>query len=130
LSAELYKCLDPVYIEVLPLRERKEDILPLVFHLVQQKAKGGVGPADIDPQTCAILESYAWPGNVIEMENVIQSAIDAAAGKDNKITKELLPPKIAAVPIRPDARTGIDPIEESKGKALKAYLHQEQGEDQ
>jgi two-component system response regulator PilR (NtrC family) len=126
LSSELYKCMDPVYIEVLPLRERKEDILPLVFHLVQQKAKGGSGAAEIDSETCAILESYSWPGNVIEMENVIQSAVDAAAEKGNRITKELLPQKIAAIPIKPDARTGIDPIEESKGKALKAYLHQEQ----
>lgn len=73
---DLYYRLTVVEIEVAPLRERKADI-----HLLVDKFlfKYGVeykdGFVKINPEASAILERYDWPGNIRELENVIQRAV-------------------------------------------------------
>jgi len=73
---DLYYRLTVVEIEVAPLRERKEDILLLVEKFL---FKYGVEYKDrflkISPEALAILERYDWPGNIRELENVIQRAV-------------------------------------------------------
>ena len=73
---DLYYRLTVVEIEVAPLRERKEDILLLVEKFL---FKYGVEYKDhflkISPKASAILERYDWPGNIRELENVIQRAV-------------------------------------------------------
>jgi len=63
-------------IEVPPLRERKEDILMLVEYFVQRYAKrAGKNIRSIDQKTLDLLQSYAWPGNIRELQNVIERSI-------------------------------------------------------
>ncbi|RKS53390.1 DNA-binding NtrC family response regulator [Gillisia mitskevichiae] len=73
---DLYYRLTVVEIDVAPLRERKEDILLLVEKFL---FKYGVEYKDrfikISPEASAILERYDWPGNIRELENVIQRAV-------------------------------------------------------
>jgi len=73
---DLYYRLTVVEIEVAPLRERKEDISLLVEKFL---FKYGVEYKDrflkISPEASAILERYDWPGNIRELENVIQRAV-------------------------------------------------------
>ena len=73
---DLYYRLTVVEIEVAPLRDRKEDILLLVEKFL---FKYGVEYKDrflkISPEALAILERYDWPGNIRELENVIQRAV-------------------------------------------------------
>ncbi len=69
---DLFYRLNVVPIEVPPLRERKEDILPLAMHFIQTyNEKYGVKKR-LDPNALPILESYSWSGNVRELQNVME----------------------------------------------------------
>ena len=79
---DLYYRLNVVPIEILPLRERKEDIPYLARHFVEKLAPDtggrvtGITDAAIDK-----LMGYYWPGNVRELENVIERSIVMAPGE-------------------------------------------------
>src|SRR3954453_4642120 len=63
-------------IEVPPLRERKEDLLMLVEYFVQRYAnRAGRNIRSIDKKTLDLLESYGWPGNIRELQNVIERSV-------------------------------------------------------
>jgi formate hydrogenlyase transcriptional activator len=63
-------------IEVPPLRERKDDILILVEYFVQRYAnRPGKNIRSIDQKTLDLLQSYDWPGNIRELQNVIERSI-------------------------------------------------------
>jgi formate hydrogenlyase transcriptional activator len=63
-------------IEMPPLRERKDDILMLVEYFVQRYAnRGGRNILSIDQKTLDLLQSYDWPGNIRELQNVIERSI-------------------------------------------------------
>jgi len=73
---DLYYRLNVVPINLLPLRERREDILLLVDHFLQKTcAELDVPLKKIDQSTRDRLEAYSWPGNVRELENVIKRAV-------------------------------------------------------
>ena len=65
---DLYYRLNVIPIRVPPLRERKNDIPPLVTHFLD--LYGGGMARDMSEQTCQLLKSYAWPGNVRELEEL------------------------------------------------------------
>jgi len=59
-----------------PLRERKDDILMLVEYFVQRHAnRAGRNIRSIDQKTLDLLQSYDWPGNIRELQNVIERSI-------------------------------------------------------
>src|SRR6266576_6019692 len=59
-----------------PLRERKDDILILVEYFVQRCAnRAGRNIRSIDQKTLDLLQSYDWPGNIRELQNVIERSI-------------------------------------------------------
>src|SRR5260370_5641865 len=63
-------------IEMPPLRERKHDILILVEYFVQRYAnRAGRNIRSIDQKTVDLLQSYDWPGNIRELQNVIERSI-------------------------------------------------------
>ncbi len=63
-------------IEMPPLRERKDDILILVEYFVQRYAnRAGKDIRSIDKKTLDLLQSYDWPGNIRELQNVIERSI-------------------------------------------------------
>src|ERR1700728_4547032 len=63
-------------IEMPPLRERKDDILILVEYFVQRYAnRAGRNIRSIDQKTLDLLKSYEWPGNIRELQNVIERSI-------------------------------------------------------
>jgi DNA-binding NtrC family response regulator len=71
----LYR-LNVVPIEVPPLRERKDDILMLVEYFVQRYAnRAGKNIRSIDKKTLDLLQSYDWPGNIRELQNVIERSM-------------------------------------------------------
>jgi DNA-binding NtrC family response regulator len=61
-----------VPIHVPPLRERKEDIPQLVEHFVRLHATGAESRASVDANTMGTLQRYSWPGNIRELQNVIE----------------------------------------------------------
>lgn len=70
---DLYFRLNVVPLTLPPVRERREDILPLFHHFLHEAAEseGKETPA-VDRATAARLEDYAWPGNVREIQNLAQ----------------------------------------------------------
>jgi transcriptional regulator with GAF, ATPase, and Fis domain len=65
-----------------PLRERREDIHPLVIHFLEYyKQRTGRFVSGISKDALRALVSYAWPGNVRELENAIERAVIIAAGR-------------------------------------------------
>ena len=70
----LYR-LNVVEVRVPPLRERREDILPLAHGMLRQFAASLHRPGlDFAPETAPVLESYPWPGNVRELRNAVERA--------------------------------------------------------
>jgi DNA-binding NtrC family response regulator len=79
---DLYYRLDVVSILIPPLREGKEDILPLVEHFIQKyNQKTGKKIQGITTDAKDILLSYPWPGNIRELENAIERAIVLGRGE-------------------------------------------------
>ncbi len=73
---DLFYRLSVFPIRIPPLRERREDILPLAqFHLEQACRQFSTQIPELTPDHIRQLESYSWPGNVRELQNVIQRAV-------------------------------------------------------
>ncbi len=83
---DLYYRLNVVPIELPPLRERRDDILPLAGHFIADRAR------KISPKAAALLQSYGWPGNIRELRNCIDRAV--VLGDGELIQPEDLPPNI------------------------------------
>jgi DNA-binding NtrC family response regulator len=71
---DLYFRLAVTRIMVPPLRERREDVLPLIEHFARQLT-GDPHMHPFDSDTLAALETHAWPGNVRELRNLVESAL-------------------------------------------------------
>jgi DNA-binding NtrC family response regulator len=82
-----------------PLRERREDIPPLVEHFAAQVcAQNGWKPVPFTPEAMEALQSHAWPGNVRELRNMVERLmLLATEGQVDLATVQLALPKIAAV---------------------------------
>src|SRR5579885_3050587 len=72
---DLYYRLNVVTLFVPPLRERKDDIIPLAKILLEKHAHGDAGKIDFTPQLQQALLVHDWPGNVRELENVIRKLV-------------------------------------------------------
>src|SRR6266853_984012 len=92
---DLYYRLSVVPIELPPLRDRREDVLPLAQHFIRKynEENGRHVAEQIAPEVLSLLESYSWPGNVRELENAIERAVVIAPG--NEVTRQCLRPEIA-----------------------------------
>ncbi len=90
---DLYYRLSVMELKVPPLRERKEDILPLTrFFIDQLTKKLKIPNLHIDSSCIDYLQEYSWPGNVRELQNVIERA--AILSTDGKILPQHLPNSI------------------------------------
>jgi formate hydrogenlyase transcriptional activator len=73
---DLFYRLNVFPIEVPPLRQRKEDIPLLVEYFVDRYAsKAGKRITGIDKRSMGLLQSYSWPGNIRELQNVIERSV-------------------------------------------------------
>ena len=90
---DLYYRIKVFSLELPPLRERAEDILPLARHFVSRFAQSMGKPVKgFAPEAEALLESYRWPGNVRELENAIERAM--VIGRDPEIRARDLPLRV------------------------------------
>ncbi len=90
---DLFYRLNVFKIPVPSLRERKEDIAPLVKHFLSfYAAKNNRPVTEITQEAMTLLEQFDWPGNVRELENIMERAVILTQGKT--ITEKELPPNI------------------------------------
>ena len=86
---DLYYRLNIVPIEIPPLRERKEDIAPLAYYFLQKKNAKYHLNVKFAPGTIHLFSDYDWPGNVREMENMIERLV--VMSENNEISWSDLP---------------------------------------
>jgi DNA-binding NtrC family response regulator len=123
---DLFYRLSVIAIDIPPLKQRPEDILPLAQHFIAHEMEGGEFPT-IDNAVLSILQNYSWPGNVRELQNVIQHCLTFL--HENKITKETLPSKlIVSYEENPGVQNAALTGEFEKGKSLKAFLRAKEKE--
>src|SRR6516225_5566307 len=78
---DLYYRLNVVAIDIAPLRERKEDIPALADFFLKRFAKESSNPVqNITPQALRRLMDYDWPGNIRELENILQRSVTLCSG--------------------------------------------------
>jgi DNA-binding NtrC family response regulator len=131
LRSDLYYRINTFQIEVPPLRERKEDIPPLVNTFVQRFAKQlGKAEPTIAPEAFQKLLDYSWPGNVRELQNTIEYAV-VLARNDIIGIKELpaeiqLPPALQTSPA-PVRRSGVASLDDMERETILQALTQTHG---
>ena len=124
---DLFYRLSVISIDIPPLKQRPDDILPLAQHFIAAELEPGEEFPSIDNAVLSILQNYAWPGNVRELQNVIQHCLTFL--HDGKITKETLPSKlIVSYEENPAAQSAALTGEFEKGKSLKAFLRAKEKE--
>ena len=112
---DLYYRLNVFPIQLPPLRERREDIAPLVHYFVRRfSPKIGRKITRIRRETMERLMNYSWPGNVRELENVIERAVILSPGIELEVAPGVLP-EIAAVASAQAAAPRPAPEEKSPG---------------
>jgi DNA-binding NtrC family response regulator len=91
---DLYYRLSVVPVELPPLRDRREDILPLTQHFIRKynEENGRRISENLSPEVLSLLENYYYPGNVRELENIIERAVVIAP--TDELTVECLRPEV------------------------------------
>lgn len=91
---DLYYRINVVTLKLPPLRERKDDIVPLAEHFLEKySSEIGKTVRNIDDTALRLLSDYNWPGNVRELQNIIERAVLISEG--NTIVPENLPEEIS-----------------------------------
>ena len=104
---DLFHRINLLPINIPPLRDRPEDVIPLAYYFLNSANENGGPSWEISDEAIAALCAYSWPGNVRELRNVIRRA--SILANDHIISSDLLPfapPKISmplAVSASPDS---------------------------
>jgi two-component system response regulator GlrR len=115
---DLYYRIHVIPIEIPPLRERKEDILPLVeLFLKKFSVSMGKKITGLEPQAMQRLMLHNWPGNVRELENTVEYAV--AMARQEVINQELILAAKAGA-----AEEQFKPLKEARDDFEKNYLIQ------
>jgi transcriptional regulator with PAS, ATPase and Fis domain len=93
---DLYFRLKVVDIHVPPLRQRREDIAPLAMAALRKLGQRYGLQKRLSASVLAAFEAYDWPGNVREMENLIENLV--VLGRSDRIEIEDLPPALVRAP--------------------------------
>jgi len=114
---DLFYRLNVVQVRMPALRERAEDILPLVEHFYKKYALWSGSGEMVAQDAASALLNYPFPGNVRELENLVERCVVLGS---RVITLDCLPPKVRSfVPVS----TPLDPVEiPQEGFDLQAYL--------
>lgn len=120
---DLYYRLNVFPIQLPPLRERKDDIVLLAQHFLQHCAiKNGKAITGISDAALASLQAYSWPGNIRELENLIERSVLLAKG--TTIENIPLPATNQQAALSPTGDRPIRTIEENEREHILAVLTQ------
>jgi len=93
--SDLYYRLNVIPMHIPPLRERRDDLVPLLFHFVEKKNRKFNLSKKLSPQVVDILTRYNWPGNVRELRNVVENMVIIA--EEDIIDEKCIPSYITRV---------------------------------
>jgi len=120
---DLYYRLNVIPIHLPPLRERRDDIPLLVSHFIEKYSSES--KREISPQALNLLAWYDWPGNIRELENVIERVITLSEGIE--ILPKDLPSFIKSDDHETITKTIYEVVEESEKEHLLKALAQTKG---
>lgn len=130
---DLFYRLNVFPIRVPALRERKDDIPLLVEYLVERYAKrAGKRISHIKKRTLDLFQAYDWPGNIRELQNVIERAVILCDGETFSVDETWLHGKAGQPSRRPASRVGVltedkKEFADRERKAIEAALAECQG---
>jgi two-component system NtrC family response regulator len=94
---DLYHRLNVVPLLLVPLRNRREDVLPLAeAFLARERERGTTAATGFAPETAEVLKGYLWPGNVRELRSVVERA--ALVVRTGEVPPSALPPQLIEQP--------------------------------
>ena len=102
---DLYYRLNVVALTIPPLRNRREDVLPLANHFIEKlNRQMGTKIRGVSPDALLVLQAHDWPGNVRELENAIERAVNL--GATYMIERDHLPAYLGSAPPAQGGETG------------------------
>ena len=119
--SDLFYRFAVITIDIPPLRERPEDIMPLVRHFIAGEIPAGATQPTVNDAAAKALLAYSWPGNVRELENAVKHALTFMRG--GEITPGDLPTRITENKDAADS-----PIASNQSASLKSFLKQKERE--
>ena len=124
---ELYYRLNVISCDMPPLRKRIEDIPLLIAHFLQKYCdKMGKKPKRFTPEVVGLLESYSWPGNIRELENVIERIVaieDRETVTVNCLPQEIISPQKQKLETRALFTPGFS-LTGHLDEITKKYIHE------
>src|SRR5207237_5945850 len=90
LREDLYHRRNVIYLQIPPLRDRREDVPLLLWHFMERYCQENTKPLrQFTPAALKLLMDYDWPGNVRELENVVERAV--VLSTQERVDVDLLP---------------------------------------
>lgn len=121
---DFYYRINVINLHLPPLRERPEDIEPLVGHFIRKYSRElGMSLTGIEPGALRLLEHFQWPGNVRELENCIERAFNYTEGPAIRERDIRLPGLIPTDPSAP-SQPAVRPLRQVRAQAEKAAIRQ------
>ena len=117
---DLFYRLNVVPLRLPPLRERTEDIAPLINHFQKQAAAGGLPAKRFTPEAIRALAEWNWPGNVRELENLVRRLL-VLVGEDS-ISAEMVEAELASVRPAEAQPIEVDSLAESVDQHVRRYF--------
>lgn len=113
---DLYYRLNVISIQIPSLKERREDILPLIYHYISVFTLKYGKNITFDDDLLDFLQNYHWPGNIRELENMIERLVVTAM--DQVVTMSSLPDNVLQG--LPNEQNDLDAL---NGESLPSYLN-------
>ena len=125
--SDLYYRLNVFPIQVPPLRERREDVLVLLEYFVHRLGrKAGKSFRSIDQRTLHLFQTYDWPGNIRELQNVVERSVIVSSDDTFRVDEAWL--SSACERTEPEPRPGsADPDSHDERQIIEAALAESRG---
>ena len=123
---DLFYRLNVFPIEVPPLRERREDISMLLEYFIKRYAdKAGKKMRSIDKRTVELFKAYHWPGNIRELQNVIERSVIVCESENFSVD----PSWLSTAPVSPSSKSSTlaEKLHEQEIKIIESALADSKG---
>jgi len=124
--SDLYYRLNVIPLRVPALRDRKSDIPQIVMAFLQQSAtRMGKSIESVSQETMRLLFDYSWPGNIRELQNVVERGVVLSKGSILKLGVDLLPTEAPDTSVQPELiveTNNIDSLEEVQRQHILRVL--------
>jgi PAS domain S-box-containing protein len=123
---DLFYRLNVFPIEVPPLRERREDISMLLEYFIKRYAdKAGKKMRSIDKRTVELFKAYHWPGNIRELQNVIERSVIVCESENFSVD----PSWLSTAPVSPSSKSSTlaEKLHEQEIKIIESALAESKG---